>query len=394
MNKSITDASKKNQGERSMRLATGIAMLLFAAQAVVLGSAQPEEEKLLTGKSLRDAMAQRRSVVTSGITLKESLTSLQSDTGIAIVLDRLADPSARLEISTKYVTNQQIILALANAESLSASFGDRFVLIGNEGVTGRLRTLSEINRLAIQNLRSTLKKDTYRQLSELHNASWPDLSEPRSLLIAAADATGLTIINPEAIPHDLWAAAVLPDLTFCDLATLILNQFDMTFDLNDKGEMTITPITESVVIEQRHRVPAPDKNTIVEKWDSAFPELNIKWIGSTAVVTATIETHEQLQELMRKKSAAEVEASGLRGRKFTMKVPPGTSVQKLLATFKQSGIRVRIEGRSDSELQSLLQQAVEFDLTSSPGTEFFSTVFRNWEADVLVGNDEVVVTFR
>jgi len=376
-----------------MRLATVIAMLLFAAQVVVLGSAQPEE-MLLTGKPLRDAMAQRRSVVASGIALKESLTSLQSDTGIAIVLDRRADPSVRLEISTKYVTNQQIILALANAESLSASFGDRFVMIGSDAVTGRLRTLSEINRLAIHDLRSTLKKDTYRQLSELHKASWPDLSEPRSLLIAAADATGLTINNPEAIPHDLWAAAILPDLTFCDFATLILNQFDMTFDLNNKGEMTITPITESVVIEQRHRVPTPDKNTIMAKWDSAFPELNLKWTGSTVVVTATIETHEQLQELMQKKSAAEVEASGLRGRKFTMNVPPGTSVRKLLATFEQSGIRVRIEGRSDSELQSLLQQAVEFDLTSSPGTEFFSTVFRNWEADVLVGNDEVVVTFR
>lgn len=376
-----------------MRLVTRIAIMLCAAQAVVFGGAQ-SEEKVLTGKSLRHGLAQRRSVVTSGTTLKESLTNLQRDTGIAIVLDRRVDPSARLEISTTYVTNQQIILALANAEALSASFGDRFVLIGHETVTRRQRTLSEINRRAIQDLREILNKETYRRLSEFHNASWPDLSEPRSLLIAAADATGLTIKNSDAIPHDLWAAENLPDLSFCDFATLILNQFDLTFELNSKSEITITPITEPVLIEQRHRVPAREKNTILAKWNSEFPELNIKWTGTTAVVTATMETHEQLQELTQKKSATEIEASGLRGRKFTMKVPPGTSVQKLLATFEQSGIRIHIKGRSDSDLQLLMQQSVEFDLKSSPGTEFFSTVFQNWEADVLVGHDEVVVTFR
>ena len=76
-----------------------------------------------------------------------------------------------------------------------------------------------------------------------------------------------------------------------------------------------------------------------------------------------------------------------------MNVPSGTTLKRLLATFEQSGIHIQVEGRTDGELEKLLQQTVEFDVSGSPADEFFLMVFRGWDASVEVGDEEVLVRF-
>src|SRR5690606_33445558 len=59
---------------------------------------------------------------------------------------------------------------------------------------------------------------------------WPDLTEPASISHDVADRFKLRIENPEAIPHDLWAGAVFPEMDAADMLTLALIPFDMTFE--------------------------------------------------------------------------------------------------------------------------------------------------------------------
>ena len=77
-----------------------------------------------------------------------------------------------------------------------------------------------------------------------------------------------------------------------------------------------------------------------------------------------------------------------------MKAPPGTTIKRLLLSFEQSGVKVVIKGRDGAELESLLQQTIEFDLISSPCDEFFAKVFENLDADIEIDEQQVTVKFR
>lgn len=373
---------------------TGLLIALLALTTIVNSVATATDRKFLTEKQLRDSLAKRRSVVASGLTLRQSITTLEDDIGIAVLLDRRANPSLILDVSTRYVTNEQIITTLANEAQLFASFADRFIMIGPKLPTHRLRTLMAINEQSIDKLRTRIDKDAFSKLTRRLPCSWPALSEPATLITAAASAAGLVIQNPEVIPHDLWAEKQMPDLNFSDFATLILNQFDMTFELNEKLEATLIPVAESVAIEQRHRVSAKQKSDIIRIWKAAFPELSVSWSGSTATVVASIETHEQLQQLTRSDRSNEIPTDGLKNRKFTMKAPPGTTIQRLLASFEKSGVKIVIKGRDGAELESLLQQTIEFDLSDSPCDEFFARIFEDLDADIEIDEQQVTVRFR
>ena len=352
-----------------------------------------EPERLLTGRALRDALDERRSETSTGIPLGQALRRLSMDTDIAILLDRRVNPSRLVDASTKYVTTRNSISTYAKSAAASASFGDNVVAVGPADATARLRTLTAINRKSILSMRRKLNAELYRSLAKSHYWSWPDLAEPRQLIVRAAIDLGTTVHNPEMIPHDLWAAATLPPLTFAEFATLVLNQFDLNFEVTADSTIRIVPGVESVVIQQTHRVPVREKKTVVQRWQKEFPQLKVNWKGSSAVITGTVEIHERLRALIRDEETGPVAAADVQNRLFTMKAAAGTPIGRVIGTLRKSGIKIRIEGRTDKELAPLLLQTVEFDLARSPGSEFFPQIFRRWKVNVTVEPEGVVVTF-
>jgi len=352
-------------------------------------------DRLLTGRALRDALAQQRSVTSQDSPLRQALQRLRAETGIAIVLDRRIDPSRRVDASTEYVTTRNSISAHAASAGASASFGDSFVLIGPSAAAGRLRTLTAVNRKSILSMRRELDAELYRSLTKSRDWSWPELSEPRRMLVEAAGIMGTTVDNPEMIPHDLWATGNLPPLAFVDYATLVLVQFDLNFEVTADSTIRIVSGAESVVIEQTHRIPAREKEIVVQRWKKEFPQLTVNWKGRSAAVTvaATVETHERLRKLIRDDNTEPVTAAGVKDRLFTMTATAGTPVARVIATLRKSGIEIRIDGLTDEELAPLLLQTVEFDLVKSPGAEFFPQIFSIWQANVTVSADGVVLRF-
>ena len=111
------------------------------------------------------------------------------------------------------------------------------------------------------------------------------------------------------------------------------------------------------------------------------------------MATATVETHERLEQIIRGDSDSQVTAAAIQDRLFTMKAPAGTPIGRVMTTLRKSGINIRIEGRTDEQLAPLLLQTVEFDLVKSPGSEFFPQIFKSWQVDVRVDADSVILTF-
>lgn len=349
----------------------------------------------LTGKPLVAALQQRRSLNVSGSTLRSVVGDLQNSTHICVCIDRRTNPSARIEVKSKYVTTKKIFEMVAAASDAAVSFGDDLILVGPEASTRKFRTVIKIRRQEILALRRKMEIEKYRRLVEVKKRSWSDLAEPRELLLDAAVAAGVQLENPDVVPHDLWAGLSLPALPLTDFVTLVLHQFDLTFELSAAGTMKFVSVPAVVEIEERYRVTPREKQKTVQQWTSAFPDLNVTWKGSTALVSATVETHERLREIAVDKSKEGVAAAGIRSRLFAMKVPQGTlfSKGKVIDRLRASGVPIRIQGRTNAELEPLLRETVQFDISKTRGDEFFPLIFDGWGAEVAVGDDEVLLSF-
>ncbi|MEQ9407165.1 MAG: hypothetical protein RIK87_05540 [Fuerstiella sp.] len=382
----------------TMRAVLIVLWLVLSRPVVAEGQALiPEkaaESAILGGGRLQQALQQRLGFAATGQTLRRAVTEIRRQTGIPVILDRRVDPSTLVDVSTGYVTVRETIQVLADRiPGLSVSYAENYVLIGPQEAAGGLRTLTELNRRGVQQLRRKMDRDAFRQLVEERDVSWPDLTEPRQLVADVAADAGLELENPAAIPHDLWAAARLPAMTFVDLATLVLSQTDQSFEISVDGRVRVVPLPAEISIERTHRVPARDRDVVIERWKKSFPDLDVVWRGTTAKVTGTVELHEQLEALMRGEPEAAVEAAGMRQRRYTVKVPAGTSMVQLIAILRHNGVRIRIRGRAESDLESLAPTMKDIDLVRSPGQEFFPAIFAGWGADVSVGDDEVVLSF-
>ncbi|MEZ6122358.1 MAG: hypothetical protein R3C49_04190 [Planctomycetaceae bacterium] len=375
---------------------------LFILQ-VFLHAAFPEDAttlqqpaRLLSGSSLKSALETRRSISVEGAPLKQVVFDIQQDTGIPVILDRRVDPSQKVSLTTGYVTVGECLQMLAESsapEVNSLAMTDHGVVVGPINAVGRLRTLQEILRREIVSHRSAIPSSVYRSMSQPRQRSGSRASSPGFLFEEAAQECGLEVTNPETIPHDLWDAIQLPAMTFSEYAAWILNQYDLTFQINENSQLTISAVPATLEISEKHRIPSSHRAEILDRWQTEFPGLKMTVSGSTATVSATVEMHERLRTLIDGPAPNRVAAAGMQKRLFTMTVPRGTSFGQLVQSFRSSGIPIRIEGRTDDELIPLLLETVEFSFEKTPGDRFFPEVFRGWKARVAVREDEVVITF-
>lgn len=371
-------------------------LICFAGNGIAKTSAdQPNTKPLVTGDRLQKALLQRQSISYQESSLGKSLRELQANTGICILLDRRVDPTITVNLTTPFVTSREVIEALARHVGMSASFCETYTLIGPASATGKTKTLSTINRKSISGLRRKMDEDVYRKLVDRKPRSWPRLSQPAQLILDAAESIGIELENSDRIPHDVWAEATLPPMPFCDFASLLLIQFNLSFEVTQDGLIRIISAPEDVGIKRSHRVAASDKAAAAQRLDAAFPDLGATWRGNTISVVATVEMHEFLEQLIKNKRLPDsnVGFAGFQTQLFTFKVPTGTPLSAIVAQFRQRGVPIRIEGITEEEANKVLEQTVQLDLKQVEGREFFPKVFAGLNVTVIVQENAVILQF-
>ena len=382
----------KTPGFRSWLLAC-LPLFLIVTSSVFAQEFATESKPLLIGRAFQEALNARKSLSYAGTPLRKTLQDLQANTGICILLDRRINPTTTVNVTTPYVTSRQIIEVVARHVGMAASFGESYVIIGPKHSTEKLKTLSEINRKAVLQLRRKLEGDVYRKLSESRDRSWPKLSQPAMLIFKETKAIGVGFDDADSIPHDVWAEAILPPLSFSDFATLILIQFDLTFELTADGSLRLIPMPDAVGIQRQYRVLSNNKATVAKRIAEEFPELSITWKGNSASVFATVEVHESLEQIIKGKPNSSATAAGLKTRLFTFKVPDGTPLGAIVEKFRQSDVPIRIEGATEEVASKAMSQTVGFEFTDTEGDDFFPKVFADIAAKVIVDDNEVVLQF-
>lgn len=225
----------------------------------------------------------------SGQGLRTALAELARARQVRVWLDRRVDPDQPLELVSQGEPLATVFERLAAERGLGVGHLGGVVYLGPAASAAELRTLGALSARAAAALPAPLA----RRLATRAPWHWDDLAEPRSLAAELADQAGLTIVNPDRLPHDLWPAGSWPPLALVDRLTLLGIGFDLSYEITSEGEL-----------RWQDRAPRPqwlaeypagaDPETRLRAWSTLAPEATIERRGERLRVAALIEVHERL----------------------------------------------------------------------------------------------------
>lgn len=266
-------------------------------------SAELKNTKWLTAAARRKALQTPVNQVSwTHAPVKAALAKFTQSHQLALVVDRRVNPELTIN-RTCHAAAIPIILcdALSSLEDPTrmtpqpetafalSQVGD-VLYVGPAEYARKLQTLLEMQD---EKIPAGAKKSWSRKSA----LTWPDLAQPRDILQKIAKKYQVKITNLKTVPHDLWPANSLPELTLAEQLTLILGQFGLTyaFDPQDASGKTleIQPLNlEEITIRQTY--PA-NRQPRLDAVRDVFPEAEISPSGGKISVSAPVEVHRFLQ---------------------------------------------------------------------------------------------------
>jgi hypothetical protein len=168
-----------------------------------------------------------------------------------VFVDRRVDPSLRVSLDIDASSAEQVVVALAEENELGVGRLGKLIYLGPNASAEQLKSLATLRAKEVAKLPAELRTP----LAGKQRLSWPRLSEPRQLVTSAVQRSGWRVGEAERIPHDLWAAGELPELSLAEQLTLLLIGFDLTFELRpNERSIEIVPLAVPVGVQGRSGV--------------------------------------------------------------------------------------------------------------------------------------------
>lgn len=363
--------------------------------------AAQQESAFRTGKAREKAMATEANWSVTNSSVQEQLRLLSEQTQTAIILDRRIDPDFTVSLDSGFVSRWEVV------RKISSTIPDAGVTdVADMTVVGPYRSVRRVPVLmamcddSLLRWKKVLSTDEYRKVTQLSAREWPMLAEPRQLLIDAARTAGVTIRNPDAVPHDVWEQGRLTRLSFLDFSCILLAQFDLHPVLSEsKAEISIEPVDPSAKIVHKYSIAATDKPRVTQAWQALHPELALRWTGNSTTITASIDQHADMMEALSFLKQPTTGAGtgtpqeSLKTRKFQLKASR-TTVADLIQFFASNSVRIEIANPESPEAKALLRKMVDLgSLTEKmSGREFFPALFGEHVREVSVQDDRVILT--
>ena len=300
----------------------------------------------------------------NGTLLRPCLEKLSKSQRLAAFIDRHVDPGQPLELELAQVTVEEAFGRIAADRGLGFCYYGPIVYFGPSPVAERLRTVATIAREKV----FKAPKDQAALWRKSRPLAWADFATPRDLLSTLAQEAGLTLANPEAIPHDLWAAADLPPMSLADRVSLVASQFDWTFVVDSRRKiLSFEPIPDDPRISRTY--PGGSKpEEKAEAWRNLAPSAEIEVEGKSIVARGRIEDHERFAPskptgaAKNGKSPKKVPAPSKETKTYTLGVKKQPVRAILNEIKKQDGLRFDCEEAALAEAGLSLDTKVTFDV--------------------------------
>lgn len=367
-------------------------MFALPILAVVTLTADPTAWK--TGSELTRELTSPLNAQYSRVPLLEATESLSSAKHVAVWIAPSVDPSQPVEASFVETPLFDALRALAREAHADAVAFHSLVVITPEESARRLRTLVALVDEAI-----AADKDLARRGLARKSLAWDDLATPAEIVATIGDAAhwNLAIEGIDAIPHDHWRPADLPDLTDAEALTLILLSSDRTVRVNpETGQLQVVRLPEEVAITRDHRLPPRDADRRLSDWQQAWPEARIvSRKGQTVSVAGLLEAHEALDSVLTGRPSPRAtaptspgEKSPLAMRRFTLKIA-GAPLSAVLAELGKSGIEFQYDVKVFEEAGIDLNRRVTVMAERLTAEEFFRELFADSRIEFAVEGNMV-----
>lgn len=348
-------------------------MGLVAAPAL-WGAAPPDTPAPATGRT----MQQTRRTATihwQRVPLRDALARLRQLFDERVFVDRRVDPNQRITLDVQAASVDDVLGPIAAALSLGVSRLGPLRYLGPQSAAEQLRTVAAVRsedaaRLSAEKRTSLLRRQ---------RLSWPRLTEPRGLITALARQRGWRIDHAQRIPHDLWPAGSLPDVSLVEQLTVLLAGFDLTFRVAPNARtLEIVPL-EPTTIKRRYRLPArlSEPAALLQQ---QLPDLTarVEMEGETLAVDGRIEDHERLAEILRGTSTRERQSPPIRETRevYTLRVEeqPVGAVLRQLAERLTWQLEIDESGIREAGLS--LDRRVSFAVENSDQDELLEAVLQ------------------
>lgn len=310
---------------------TALAVVWFAAGGIAWSQ---ESSVWKTGPAFRRQLEHPLDSLTwSERQLRDGLTNLSKATEIAIVLDRRIDPNQTIELSIAKEPLQLVLAKIGGQAKAQMTTVGSCVYLGPPQTADKLATLAAIRRNDV----APLAADVKLRLLKTQAWQWNELAEPRQLLNDLAKQAGVSVQNPQLIPHDLWPAQSLPPLTWVERMSLLLAGFGLTFEIGGQGTaIRLVPMPDSVVLDRTYNTRS-DAADLAAQLARIVPQARIRTEPGKLHVSAAQDDHDKIERLLAGQSVKSVKpvkpGTGGGEKRYTLTVEnqPAGAVLKTVA---------------------------------------------------------------
>jgi len=375
---------------------TAILLILAVIANPIRLAAEDSSGNLQTGAKFRKELDRPFSASWSREQLRQMLKQVSSDRKIAIVLDRRTDPSFEFPIDVANKPLRSGLLDLIRAADGDISLLESTVYLGPRPAVARLRTLIELRNTDMRSKQVAIPDRRRTELLRRRAAQWNDLDSPRDILKVLSSAWSLQVDNIDLVPHDLWAEAVLPETTVTEALSVVLNQFDLTFEWTGAGtSIQLVPIPGDIRVERRHPTKQKAADALAQIRQH-FPNVDARIVNAALVINGSVEDHEAITSLLRGDTPMQAttaqSARPIRRRLFTFGVERPVPLSAVMKKLEESDIRFSYEATEFKAAGIDLDQMITVSKDKASADEFFKALFEPARIDFQI--DGVTVILR
>jgi hypothetical protein len=334
------------------------------------GWAHAAENVWLSGEALQQALTRKVGITWSNIPVRRALESLSKTQNLAVMLDRRVDPDQKIELVFDDVPLAEALERIASRLHVGVTLLGPVAYFGPKQTAQRLRTVAALRNEEAEHLPSAMRS----RWLQARPWKWDMLSAPRDLLAELGRENGLQIDGLHQIPADLWAAADLPPLALPDRLTLVLAQFDLTYEPSADGtSLRLVPMPGKPVIEQTYPVSSLPHDVATQlQQNKLLDGAEIDVAGNKLIVRGRQEDQDVVHDLLAGRTAHRTKVA--EGRKvYTLRVE--LPVGKLLdALGPKMGVELQLDRSAITAAGISLETKVQVDVKEVSADELLRAV--------------------
>ncbi len=339
-----------------------IVIFLMMIPSITLGE---DDVKFRRESRFREAINRPLTANGERAKLRDYLRRLSGTREVSVLLDRRIDPNQRINIAIAAETFDEGIHQLVNQVGVDVTITGDTLIVGPPETIRNLRTRIEISRETLNDIEDLSPKQQFVLLRR-YEVHWEDLTTPQEILTQVSNRYQINIENLDAVPHDLWAAGTIAYPNLVEALTVVLTQFQLSFEWVSQKRIRIIPEIPQVAIERTHRPKGMTLDEAILVVKREFPRLKVTQKGRQFTFSGRIEDHESVAVLIgerppRRQASSTQQTTQLRDRRFTLKMvrkPFGS----LMATLQSQGIEVRYDAQALKESGADLAQKISLEL--------------------------------